>query len=305
MSDHLTLTHAEGDAIAVAHRGVELMRYQYRPDDPELESPKPYVHPMRTLAGELVSLYRPHDHIWHKGLYFGVANYGEHNVWGGHTYLPGTGYRTLPNQGRVTHLGFDTVALTDGTVRIEERLRWEQARVADASPPFPPAEERRTLTVRVLPESGAWVLGFTGELTNRSEQTVLLGSPTTKGRPLAGYGGLFWRGPRSFTGSADVVVPEEVGGDEMMGRAGPWMAVRGRHDGAGRGSTVLFADRRADARLQDRWFVRVNPYACLGTAPFFDREYAFAPGDTLRFRHDVVVADGLLDEAECARLAAS
>ncbi|WP_373299728.1 DUF6807 family protein [Amycolatopsis acidiphila] len=47
----------------------------------------------------------------------------------------------------------------------------------------------------------------------------------------------------------------------------------------------------------------MNPYACLGSAPFFDTEYTFEPGDTLRLHYRVAVANGLLDPATCAALA--
>jgi hypothetical protein len=49
--------------------------------------------------------------------------------------------------------------------------------------------------------------------------------------------------------------------------------------------------------------VRVHPYACLGSAPFFDTEFTFEPGDTLRLHYRVAVANGLLDPAACAALA--
>jgi hypothetical protein len=98
------------------------------------------------------------------------------------------------------------------------------------------------------------------------------------------------------------VTPDGIGGDELMGCQAPWLALRGRHDGLGRASSLIFADVGADDRLPARWFVRVNPYACVGAAPFFDTEYDFAPGDTLRFAYRVVVADGLLDPADCAAL---
>ncbi|MBO0776031.1 MAG: PmoA family protein, partial [Actinobacteria bacterium] len=35
-----------------------LMRYVYRPGEAQLESPRPYFHPVRTLRGGVVSLYR-------------------------------------------------------------------------------------------------------------------------------------------------------------------------------------------------------------------------------------------------------
>jgi hypothetical protein len=293
----LSLRHDEHAGISLIHDGTELFRYMYEPREAALESPKPFLHPMRTLSGELVSLYRPHDHIWHKGLYFGIANFGDHNVWGGHTWVTGSGYVTWQNHGRIRHLGFDRVELRDSGVDVVERLRWDGA---DCAATFPAADERRILRARVFDDG--WVLGFDVELTNADRRSVAIGSPTTRGRHAAGYGGLFWRGPRSFTGTAEVVTPDAIGGDELMGCHAPWLALRGRHDGDGAASTLVFADAVADDRLPVRWFVRVNPYACVGTAPFFDTEYDFTPGDTLRFAYRVVVADGLLDPAECAAL---
>ena len=48
--------------------------------------PKPYLHPVRTLAGELVTAFRPHDHVWHKGIAWSLPHVGEHNFWGGPTF---------------------------------------------------------------------------------------------------------------------------------------------------------------------------------------------------------------------------
>ena len=33
----------------------DLFRYVYLPGDPQLESPRPYFHPVRTLRGDLVT----------------------------------------------------------------------------------------------------------------------------------------------------------------------------------------------------------------------------------------------------------
>ena len=58
----------DGSGIVVSRDGAELFRYVYRPDDPPLESPRPYLHPVRTLGGEVVTDCRPADHPWHKGI---------------------------------------------------------------------------------------------------------------------------------------------------------------------------------------------------------------------------------------------
>ncbi len=58
-----------------------------------------------------------------------------------------------------------------------------------------------------------------------TDRAIPIGSPTTRGRENAGYGGLFWRGPRSFTGGS-VLAPGVAGGDELRGIRG---AVDGIH----------------------------------------------------------------------------
>ncbi|MBI0382877.1 PmoA family protein, partial [Streptomyces albiflaviniger] len=67
MTQRITVTHTHGTRISVAAAGVELMAYVYRPDPDAFEARKPYAHPLRTLAGNPVSGYRPNDHRWHKG----------------------------------------------------------------------------------------------------------------------------------------------------------------------------------------------------------------------------------------------
>src|SRR5690606_18378544 len=127
---------------------------------------------------------------------------------------------------------FDAVAVEDGAVTVRERLTWVTERGETWF------AEQRTLAVSVHPSLGAWVLLFDTRFTNVSDAVISIGSPTTRGRPNAGYGGLFWRGPRSFTGGV-VRVPGTTGGDELMGVRAPWLAFTGVHDGHGRSSTLV------------------------------------------------------------------
>jgi hypothetical protein len=290
----MSLRHGD-TAITVRWDDRELFRYVYLPSDPQLESPRPFFHPVRTLAGDPVTLYRPHDHVWHKGIALSLPNVGAENFWGGPTFRRGT-YVQLPNDGAMRHESFDVAAEKDGVVRLGERLLW-----MTESGSVPIAEHRR-IAARAWPASAAWVLAFETTVTNVSGAEIAIGSPTTEGRPNAGYGGLFWRGPRSFTGG-EVLTPDGTGGDELMGVRAPWLAFAGRHDGHGRGSTLVFRDRPGNVGYPSRWFVRSTPYACLCPAPFFDTTYPFADGATLTLRYDIAVADGLLDQAGCAILA--
>jgi hypothetical protein len=276
--------------VAIRWDDSELFRYVYRPDDPVLESPRPYLHPVRTLGGDLVTLYRPHDHVWHKGISLALPNAGPHNFWGGPTYVRGEGYVQLPNNGTTRHEEFEA----SGDNRLTERLTWLARRGAKV------AEESRRLEVSVWPDAGVWALRFETSVRNVSGGELRFGSPTTQGRPSAGYGGLFWRGPRSFTGGK-VMTPEAEGGDELMGVRAPWLAFAGQHDGHGRWNTLIFLD---DQALPGQWFVRSTPFAAVCPAPFFAAEHPVATGEMLNLRYVIIVCDRARSTAECGELAA-
>lgn len=283
----LAVTHEVGTSLLISYRGRPLTRYVHRPWDAQLESPRPYFHPMRTLGGDLVSIYRPHDHIWHKGLALSLPNVGSENFWGGVTYRRGTGYGQFDNNGSMDHQAFDELTLTDGRLRVAERLSWH---TEHGEPWF---TEARRFGVEVLPDEDAWVLVFETAITNVRGTRTVIGSPTTEGRDNAGYGGLFWRGPRSFTGGT-VHTPDATGADDLMGVRAPWLGFTGRHDDHGRSSTLAFVDGAGNEPGGEhvKWFVRSTPFACVCPAPFFDCEVVVEDGDTLTRRYAVLIADG-------------
>lgn len=276
---------APGDAIPVRDDGTALefgdalARYTYRPDVPALEAPRPYVHPLRTASGLPVSDERPADHPWHHGLSWAIANVSGHNFWGGPTFVRGEGYRQLDNDGRQLHLGFEWSADAVG-----QRLRWEAAdgRAVIA--------ERRTLVAHV--DDVGWVLRVATRLENVTGGDLVFGSPTTEGRPDAGYGGLMLRAHSRFLRST-VFDEHGSGGDELRGTRSRWVAL------AAADATVLMVDLDAPRE----WFLRTEEFAGLCAAPFFSTETVLAAGDALGFRHALLVADGRLARPDAVRAA--
>ena len=143
----------DGTALTVAHQGRELFRYVYRPGDPQLESPRPYFHPVTTLGGDVVTIYRPHDHVWHKGIALSLPHVGPDNFWGGPTFRDG-GYVQLPNDGAMRHDGFDQAVVT-----ADQRRRGRRAdgRAADLG-----NRGRRGENRRAPPDRGGRVAGRAG-----------------------------------------------------------------------------------------------------------------------------------------------
>ncbi|MBB6348007.1 DUF6807 domain-containing protein [Nonomuraea muscovyensis] len=290
------VNHELGRSVTVGSEGVELFVYTYRPDTPVLESPKPYLHPIRTRGGAPVSLFRPHDHVWHKGIAWSLPHVGEHNFWGGPTYVHGSFYVQLDNNGSAVHREMTRLETTGDRVELGHTLDWS-SQAGD-----PVIEERRSLAA-VTVDDDTWALVFDTAMTNVSGTALSFGSPTTKGRENAGYGGLFWRGPRSFTGGV-IQSPSGAGGDELRGTRAEWFGFRGRHDETGDWSTIVMVDDAANPQHPPQWFARSEDFACLCPAPFFSEEVELPRGETLRFRYAVVVGDGDRGDDGTALLAA-
>lgn len=293
MTKALRVVHEMGSAVSVSDGSTELFHYVYDADDPQVESPRPYFHPLRSRAGDVVSVYRPWDHVWHKGLALSLPHFGGQNFWGGPTFVREQDYQWLDNNGAMRHHGEVAFQNRDEQVSFTHSLRWTTQAGAHL------VSERRTVHTRLLDES-TWALVLDTVLTNRSGHAVVIGSPTTEGRENAGYGGLFWRGPRSFAG-ADVRTESAVGEDQVMGSRGAWAALTGRHDETDRWSSVVIVDDAENLRHPVKWFARTSAFATLCPAPFFDEEYEFAADADLRLRYAFIVADGRADAAALAR----
>ncbi|MCR2783473.1 MULTISPECIES: PmoA family protein [unclassified Microbacterium] len=293
----LEIDHDDATAFAVRDGDVELLRYTYVPDSPQLESPKPYLHPLRTRSGHVVSLYRPHDHVWHKGIAWSLPVVGEENFWGGPTYVHGQFYVQLPNDGTQAHRAIEASGVgDDGVAAFAHDLEW----ITEAGIRL--FTERRTITTRIL-DDDAWALTFQTTMTNVSDADIAIGSPTTKGRDNAGYGGLFWRGPRSFTGGTLVTSDGTGSGSDVRGQRHEWMGFAGRHDEVDAASLIVMVDATDNPHHPPQWFARSEEFACLNPAPFFSEELVVGAGETVTFRYGVGIGDGDADRA--AALAAA
>ncbi|MFG1698531.1 DUF6807 family protein [Nonomuraea sp. NPDC049309] len=266
--------------VSLLVSGTEVAAYDFRPDLPATDSPRPYLHGVRTLGGVEVTQVRPDDHVHHLGAGVAISDLGGANFWGGRTYVKDQGPTWLDNHGTQRHLAFTRLD-DDG---FTELLEW-------IGPGGPLVREERTVTARPLGE--AWALDFAFTLTNLTGEPLKIESSATKGRAGAGYGGFFWRAPG--TSARRVTLP----GDEQAvhGSREPWIAMSGTTP-EGRDWTLVFV--QADG---DPWFVRVAEYPGVGQALAWDTPLTFE--HTLSRRVVTVVADGRLTADEAGALASA
>lgn len=291
--------------LAVQRNGAHL--------NPEL-APRPYLHPVTTLGGIIVTDHMPADHPWHLGAGFALQDVNGNNFWGGKTYTRETGtYVSRPDHGRIELLpstaenaGRRAVTAAGGQSADHKgapgsrhdtrQLQWLGA---DGQPLL---KELRTLSSVVIGER-VWRLDLRTELT--AVVDVSLGSPGSNGAAGSGYGGFFWRLPAC--GDARIFTPDAEGEPAVHGSVAPWLAWAA-HFGevpgirAGQGATLVFT---APGEAADPWFVRSSGYPAVGSALAWDKPVALAAGESLRRSLRVWVCDGQLSPAAVESLVGS
>jgi hypothetical protein len=274
------MTSTDSPVLRVAGRPVG--RYVTRPELQPRFSPRPYLHPVTTLAGTAVTELSPADHTHHLGVGVAVPDVEGHNFWGGRTYVRDQGPTELDNHGAQRHTSFQ---LRDPDGFVEE-LRW----VASGGELL---RERRTVAATELTDT-AWALDFTFSLTNVTPDLLSIGSPATNGRPGAAYGGFFWRARKEAT-APEVFTADREGEPEVHGTRADWLAL------AGTTWTLVFSGA-TDATRRDPWFVRTAEYPGVGSSLAYDERLPIPPGETVVRRIVTVVADGRLSRNESAAL---
>ncbi|WP_430782813.1 PmoA family protein [Actinoplanes sp. G11-F43] len=255
--------------------GTPVATYVATPDVDIRLAPRPYLHPVRTLGGVVVTDEYPEDHPWHLGVSVTMQDVDGINVWGGRTYVRDEGYIWRDDHGRVLSDGREPA---DGG--FTETLRWCDG--ADRTI----LRERRSVTARSAVRG--WELHFRYELAAPAQAEVTVGSPATNGRTGgAGYGGFFWR---ATAGAAEAFVPS---GGEAHGATDEWLAMT-----VGGAYTLVFRGLAGE----DRWFARTGDYNGVCVAHAWEDTLTIKPGAPLTREISVLVADGALSRAEIAAL---
>lgn len=237
--------------------------------------PRPYLHPVRTLAGVVVSAHHPPDHDWHTGVGPAIPDVDGANCWGGRTYVHGEGYVWRDDHGTVT---VERETVEHDTHTIEASWRGPDGR--------PRLHEDRTTSTRPLGPD-AWELRTTSSFSTPGDADVLLGGPGSNGRVGAGYGGFTWRLPPCT--DVEVRTQTATGEAAVHGSVAPWVSWSA--DVEGRPVTIVLEA----LGHRDPWFVRVAEYPAIASAPAWSTPATVYAGVPLVRAFRAVVADGRQD----------
>lgn len=270
-------------------------------------TPRPYIHPVRTLGGVEVTATHPADHDWHCGVGFSVPDVDGTSFWGGGTYIHGRGYVLLDNHGRIESRGIQQVPEMNGSaaphVGLDHSLAWINEKGRQV------ISESQRIRCSPFPSSSSnplagWQLSFKTDLT-AVDGTVSLGSPGSNGRVGGGYGGFFWRLPRCTR--VQIFSADAEGEDAVHGSISPWIAWSARFEarpGVCGDATLVFVPAEARS-AQDPWVVRCAGYPGVGSAVAWEKRVEIPGSQTITRSFKVAVMDGLADRAMASKVAAA
>jgi hypothetical protein len=244
---------------------------------------KPYLHPLRTIGGRVVTLAMPFDHPHHKGLMYALAA-TDVNWWeetGSADYVPTIGVQVQE----------DLSTPAPGTIR--QSLRWT---AEDGT--LPTFAEQRTISC-AWDEAGflRWTwstrLDVLRDVTLRHSPAAI---PDAAGKPV-NYHGLGIRFPRTF-GWSDQAGTNIVDGiarssKEIMGTRPSRAVISDFVDGEAPAARVSV--RISQPSSSHAVFLLRAPFSYLSIGPSVAEPVELTRGDQIDEHYLIDVADGTLD----------
>jgi hypothetical protein len=235
---------------------------------------RPFIHPLRTPSGLVLTRDAPDDHPWHHGLWFTIKFVNGENFW-----------EEYDEYGVLRHVGPPSIDLDHDALRVSGDLEWVRPDRETVV-----IDEGRTITHRERDQQ-SYLVDFETILTPRVD-VVLDRTPFTT---WGGYGGLTLRGNEKWTDTR-LLLADGSSHQQIHGFPSRWCDLSSAAGGAS-----IF-DHPANPRHPVPWYgsTRADTYGdgwanFANAALLWDEPLAVEAGEALCLRHRVVVHDGVWD----------
>ena len=239
------------------------------------EAPRPFMHPLTTPAGAVLSVEAPADHPWHHALWFTIKFVNGENFW-------------------EEYGEFGTLRTTD----VKESDHAVTAQLDWIAPDGESVRLHETRTISHTPiDADAYAIDWTESLTVDVD-TVLDRTPFTT---WGGYGGLTLRGAPTWTDTV-IRLDDATGRDRTRGEPSAWLSIEGvAHQGVRQpsiaGAAIL--DHPSNLRAPSPWYAstRADTYGegwanFVNAALLWSEPLGLAAGTSLDLTYRVIVHDG-------------
>lgn len=248
---------------------------------------KPYFHPLRTPMGLDMTLERPTDHPWHRGLWFSWKNINGVNYWEENRETGHSVGRSLIKKVKSN--------LKKGSAHANIRIWMEYADSGKTK-----LTERRRLDIS-SPENGSYLIKWYHEFKAAEDLTLYLEKPAKHGGVAwGGYAGLSYRGSdqlehATFFTSGGWSNKSDLTG---YGEKERWMGISARNNN--KDVSLVIFDHPKNIRYPSPWYVWYSEGHNLFFTPsfLFDGPLTLKKGQKLKLQYAVWVVDGQVTTAE-------
>jgi hypothetical protein len=270
----MRLVHDLGQSLSLIDpaRDLTLWKYTYA------GKPKPFFHPLATPAGHLISIFEPHDHPWHRGLWFTIKLINGENFW----------EENVEHGTQVTLAPPTTTHAKNDRINIFSRQNWLRPREQGIV-----FTETREISYTPL-DPTCYAIDFYTNLTAKAPLTLDRTPYTTWG----GYGGLIFRGTRNWQ-KTRLLFADGSTTDRPTGNRAAWADLSGTLDGGiEQFGGLAILDHPSNTRHPTPWYGGTEKYQnYLNAAFLFHEPLQVEQDETLGFRYRVIVHDGLWDQS--------
>lgn len=261
--------------IALRIDGVDLWAFNHDPAEG-----KPYLHPVRTVGGDVFTSLRPEDHPWHRGIWFSWKFINGVNYWE-------EDRETGLSDGETRLLSVDREFDDDLNVLITMRLAYAACRDAD-----PVLTETRRLRISAPDENGAYSIDWVSESLAAGEQIEFDRTPLPSepdGKSWGGYAGYSLRMNSEMEGGR-YSNSDAVEGVNTHGAPARWVTFR-----TPGGGCIQFMDHPENIRFPNKWYVWPS-MGYFSPAFLFDHSLSLDAGELLKLRYRIQVSRDKPDE---------
>ncbi len=241
----------------------------------------PYVHPLSLPGGPVLSGFAPHDHPWHRGLWFSWK------------FLNGVNYWEYPKKDVPQPEG--KTAVVQSTVQANGTTATVKL-ILDYSKGPGVLSEVRTLVFSQPRADGSYTINWTSAFT--AKQDLVIERTPPKEFSWGGYGGLGFRASatmRNFHATDD---EGRAGKAQIHGKPARWLDYSGAFGEKAVPAGITIFDHPSNPRHPTRWYLSDNaglPY--FGTALLFAEPLTLKAGESFTLKYRILVHPGLGDKA--------
>ena len=250
--------------------------------DPKVD--KPYIHPLATIDGSVLTWNRPPDHVWHRALWFSWKMINGLNYWEENR-------NTRLSQGRTEIKSTKATLAKDHSAKIEIVLSYH--------PPDKPEilAEKRTIAISAPAANGSYAIDWTSVFTATGADALLDRTPIKGEKGGKGWGGYAGLSIRMAKETRRWRILDSKGRQDMKIHGQPdavWVDASGKTT-SGKEAGVTMFDHPSNLRHPSPWYIAKGmPY--FSPALLYNKPCTLKKSKSLTLKYRVLVHPGLADK---------